>query len=99
VMGAIARIEDVITLTEIIQMSRKGKVKFAAIASAYASVLRYAGAQITDDQVYQGLFKDNTAATVNAALAGLLQMMLPPDAADNKDVPQGNAVAPTAAAS
>ncbi|HEV7284317.1 MAG TPA: hypothetical protein VGN75_05630 [Kaistia sp.] len=99
VMGAIARIEDVITLTEIIQMSRQGRVKFAAIASAYAAVLRYAGVQITDEQVYQGLFKDNTAAIVNAALAGLLQMMLPPDSAEKKDAPQGNAVAPTAAAS
>lgn len=99
VMGAIARIEDVITLTELIQMSRQGKVKFASIAAAYAGVLRYAGVQISDEQVYLGLFQDNNAAVVNAALAGLLQMMLPPDASSKKDAPQGNAAAPTVAAS
>ena len=99
VMGAIARIEDIITLTELIRMSQQGKVKFASIASAYAAVLRYAGVQVSDEQVYLGLFKDNTAAVVNAALAGLLQMMLPPDSASQKDAPQGNAETPAAVAS
>ena len=99
VMGAIARIEDIITLTEIYEASQRRSVKFSRVASAYAAVLRYAGVQVSDEQVYLGLFKDNTAAVVNAALAGLLQMMLPPDSASQKDAPQGNAETPAAVAS
>jgi len=99
VMGAIARIEAQVTLSELIEMSQKGRIRFSSIAAAYASVLRYAGADLTDEACYIGLFKENSAAVANAALAGLLQMLLPPETFAGKDAPQGNVEAPAASSS
>lgn len=94
VMGAIARIEQHVTLSELIEMSQKGRIRFGQIAQAYASVLRYAGASVTDDACYLGLFKENRATVANAALAGLLKMLLPPDTFAAAEYPQGNVEAP-----
>jgi len=92
VMGAIARIEDIITLTEIYEASQRRSVKFSRVASAYASVLRYAGAKVTDEEVYLGMFDGQSAITaVQEALTGLLSMMIPPAAkTDPKAPPSGN---------
>lgn len=93
VMGAIARIEDVITLTEIYEASQHRSVKFSRVASAYAAVLRYAGATVTDEEVYAGMFAgQSAAAAVRDALTGLLGMMIPPSAKiEQKESPRGNA--------
>ena len=79
VLGAVARIEQHITLHEILAYSERSTAPMAVLAQAYASVLRYAGAQITDEDVYQGMFTDgDTTDIVNQLLNGLLGMMLPP---------------------
>jgi hypothetical protein len=93
VMGAIARIEDVITLTEIYEASQQRSVKFSRVSSAYAAVLRFAGATVTDEEVYAGMFAgQSAAAAVRDALTGLLSMMIPPSAkAVEKEAPRGNA--------
>jgi len=92
VMGAIARIEDIITLTEIYEASQKRSVKFSRVASAYGAVLRYAGAKVTDEEVYLGMFEGQSAITaVQEALTGLMSMMIPPQAkVVQKEAPQGN---------
>lgn len=93
VMGAIARIEDVITLTEIYEASQQRSVKFSRVSSAYATVLRFAGATVTDEEVYAGMFDgQSAAAAVRDALTGLLSMMIPPSAKTiQKEAPRGNA--------
>jgi len=79
VMGAIALIEESITLKEIFEAGAKGKVKLSKISAAYGSVLRYAGAKVDDEEVYAGMFAgESSAAAASAAVTGLLSMMVPP---------------------
>jgi len=84
VLGAVARIEQHITLHEILAYSERGTAPMAVLAQAYASVLRYAGAQIADSEVYEGMFADgDTTQIVSQLLNGLLGMMLPPSQRDD----------------
>jgi hypothetical protein len=85
-LGAIAAAEEVITLAELAAAMQKNAPPLTRIARAYAAVLRYAGAKATDDEVYVGMFND-AGADVVAAVAGLLQLMMPPQA--NAKVRQG----------
>lgn len=80
VMGAIAVIEDVVTLKEIYEAGAKGKVKLSRIASAYGALLRYAGAKVEDDEVYEGMFAVDSGKAAAAAVTSLLSMMVPPNA-------------------
>lgn len=75
VMGLIAQIEDVITLAEL--MNKKG-APLARVSMGYGAALRYAGAKVKDEDVYKGMFSENASATIQAAVAGLLSMMIPP---------------------
>lgn len=80
-MGAIARIEDVLTLKEIHDAaSMRGTVKLARVASAYGAVLRYAGAKVTDEEIYSGMFGGEGAGQqrITESLTTLLAMMIPP---------------------
>lgn len=80
-MGAIARIEDHVTMVELGRMGERGTVPLAKLAGAYAAVLRYAGAaKITDEDVYEALFDGGQQATVMAAITALLGMMVPKSA-------------------
>ncbi len=80
VMGAIARIEDVLTLYELAEASKGRGIKLSHLAQAFATALRYAGATITDEEVFQGLFANaNTSATAQNVILGLLALMTPPN--------------------
>lgn len=74
VMGLIEVIEDIITIEE---MMRDG-IKRAKLSRAYASALRYAGANVTHEQVYESLFGDEKITATSAAVMGLLSLMIPP---------------------
>jgi len=77
IMGAIHAIENVITLPEMAEVAARGKI--SRIAAAYGAVLRYAGAQVEDLDVYYGMFGDpNNAEAMQTALAALVAMMVPP---------------------
>lgn len=80
VMGAIARIEQHVTLTELYMMvADRAKVRMTPLAKAYASVLSYAGAKdLDDEQVYIGLFGIDRMDSVTSAINGLLELMIPP---------------------
>jgi hypothetical protein len=81
VMGAIARIEDVITLAELQAYAVKGAAPIAKLSMAYAAVLRYAGAQVTDEEVYEKSFvggREQEAMVM--AIMNLMKMMLPASA-------------------
>lgn len=78
VMQLIAKVEDVITLSEVYTYSQRGAAPVAKIAMAYGVALRYAGAKVRDDEVYQGLFAEGGEGAIPAALNALLSMMIPP---------------------
>lgn len=75
VMGLIARIEDIITIDE---LAGRG-VKRAKLAQAYGSALRYAGAKVTDDEIYAALFSVDAIEATSNAVAGLIALMIPPE--------------------
>jgi hypothetical protein len=81
VMGAIARIEDVITLPELQAYSARGTYPLAKLCTAYATVLKYAGARVTDEEIYEMAFAGEGAqeAVINGVL-NLMQMMVPASA-------------------
>ena len=88
VMMLIAKIEDVITLSEVYNYAQKGAAPVAKIAMAYGVALRYAGASVRDDEVYKGLFGGGDDS-IPAALNALLAMMIPPEDLQQKGQPTG----------
>ena len=91
VLGAIATVEQVITLSEIAAYHQRGTAPMAKLAQAFGCVLRYAGAKVGDDEVYAGMLRggDSQAVAVSSVTT-LLQMMLPPASIGAKAAPQGN---------
>lgn len=83
VLGAIARIEDVVTMSELQRFWDRGTAPMAKIAMAYGTVLRYVGVQVTDDEVYAGMFsteegESTSAEDVVSSVSALIEMMVPP---------------------
>jgi hypothetical protein len=72
-MRAIAKVEEVITLQ---QLGNPDAVPMAKISMAYGTLLRYAGAPVTDEAVYEAMFVDG-ASTPMTATQTLLTLMLP----------------------
>ena len=83
-LGAIARIEDVFTLEELSVYMARRTAPLGKLARSYGAVLRYAGARVTDEEIYFGMFGKGgiNAAAAMEAIAVLLAMMLPPGAVD-----------------
>jgi hypothetical protein len=77
-MRAIMLIEEWFTLEDLHMKSVH--LKRAKISAAFAAVLRYAGAKVTDEEVYAGMFKKGVANTTIAAVTALSMMMVPADA-------------------
>lgn len=88
VMMLIAKIEDILTLSEVYNYAQKGAAPVAKIAMAYGAALRYAGAKVMDDEVYQGLFGGGDDS-IPAALNALLSMMIPPEDLQQKGASNG----------
>lgn len=81
VMGAIKRIEDHVTLVELQAQARLGNLKLSRLASAFADVLRYAGAgDVSETEVYTELFGGKAEDVVTQAVFALLSLMIPRDA-------------------
>ena len=79
VLGAVAAVEEVITVQKLMRISNEDELPLSHVAMAYANLLRYAGAKVTDDEVYQGMFADPQAQElVGLALIGLFEMVAPP---------------------
>ena len=78
VMGAIATIENIITLKEVGEYAMKGDAPIAKLSIAYASVLRYAGCRVKDEEVYATMFKTGNDTSVLGCINALLAMMIPP---------------------
>jgi hypothetical protein len=78
IMGLIARIEEIVTLSEIHAAAQKGGMPLAKLAMAYGAALRYAGAKVQDAEVYQSFFAGDGGKTIPGAVAALMAMMVPP---------------------
>jgi ribosomal protein L12E/L44/L45/RPP1/RPP2 len=91
VLGAIACIEEHLTL-DVIHRAHEGRhVPAAKVSLAFAAVLRYAGAAVEDVEVYTAIFQPNDSH-MQQALTALLMMMVPPSlkasASDDTSSPQ-----------
>jgi hypothetical protein len=80
VMGAIAKVEEVITLQELFNFYQKNDAPMAKLAMAFAAVLRYAGATVKDEEVYAAMFNHEDQNSVTNSINTLLVMMVPPSA-------------------
>lgn len=81
VLRVIARLEDVVTLGALHRFLASGVLPLAKIAAAYGIALRAAGAEVTDEHVYAGMFTGRELQKrAAAALTALQTMMIPPEA-------------------
>ena len=77
-LGAVAEIEEIVTLPELVVVLG-GKMTMARLSRAYGALLRYAGAKLSDEQVYGGLVKrGETFEQMQIACIALLGVMIPP---------------------
>lgn len=95
ILRAIALVEDVVTLAQLQEHGERGSLPMAKIAMAFGVLLRYAGASVTDVEVYEGLFssiKDKNAQGIVDAVVILMSLMVPPSVQSKvvKDNPPGN---------
>jgi hypothetical protein len=78
VMGAIARIEDVITMHELKAFSDRATYPLGKLCKAYAAVLQYAGARVSDEAIYELAFTGVAAQeAVIQGVMNLMKMMVP----------------------
>lgn len=82
VLQCIAKVEDIITLTDLHRFSMSQSTPFGKLAMAFGAVLRHAGARVTDDEVHLAMFQnqDESTGTALQAVQMLLLMMIPPGA-------------------
>lgn len=97
-MGAIARIEDHVTMPELGRYGDRQTVPLSRLASAFASVLRFAGCQVKDEEVYSAMFEgEDVQKAVGASMQVLMTMMVPKSARDKQEANQANGEAPASA--
>lgn len=77
-MKAIMLIENHVSFEDL--STNRQHLKRAAVSCAFASVLRYAGAKVTDEEVYVGMFKQGIKNTTRGAVEALLLMIVPAEA-------------------
>ncbi len=77
VMRAIAIVEDIVTLDELVKFHERGTAPMAKLAMAYAALIRYAGGACTDNEAYEAMFKEGNQSSVSASIGTLLAMMIP----------------------
>lgn len=75
--------EPSLTLQDLMRFRGSGRLPLATMAEAYALLLRYAGAEVTKDEVYEGMFLAEPEVIQQRAAAAaemLLTLMIPPAA-------------------
>lgn len=98
-LRCIAQVEDVLTLGELAEMQRKGRLKFVQLSTAFAVVLRYAGVAVSDEEVYDEFFKGTGSKIKRQSflvIASLQRLMIPPEHLQEKK-PGKQDAAPAAA--
>jgi len=99
ILGAIAIIEEYFTFQDLADAVNSKKLSLTTLSRTYGDILRYAGASVSDDEVYAGMFAGDLSSQIRRAVETLLVMMIPPSvfaaAADVVEAPaRGNARAP-----
>ena len=80
VMDTIARVEGVLTLSELSVAMVTGRIPLATVCKAYGILLRSAGFAVTDEEVYDKLFnKGEMQRRAANACAALQMLMIPPE--------------------
>lgn len=80
VLMAVAMVEEVVTVRELCQMLAEEKPKSVIIGRAFAQILRYAGATVTDHEAYTAFVAEGPLGSGQLhALALLITMIMPPD--------------------
>lgn len=92
-MEAIARIEEFVTFAELQRYWDRKTAPTARLAMAFASLLRHAGAKVTDADVYMGMFPGGGSdpTSVTEAITTLIAMMVPPSLLEQKVASPGKA--------
>jgi hypothetical protein len=81
VLGAVAVVEEHLTMAELAQEAQTGRMRIARLSRAFGALLRYAGARISDDEVYTGMFEGGPGTIRDRIIAGvntLMALMVPP---------------------
>jgi hypothetical protein len=76
VMMLLDKLEDHIVLAD---LQDRDRVPIARVSMAYAEALRFAGAKVAAEEVYQSVFSGDASETIYGAVAGLMVMMIPPE--------------------
>lgn len=77
VLRLIARVEEVVTVDELVKYAQRQTAPLAKLSMAYGAALRYAGVTVTDEEIFESIFSGNSSAAVTQAVTGLLSMMIP----------------------
>lgn len=78
-LAAICVIEDSITIGELSQAMREQRVPAAKVATAYRSLLRFAGANVDAEDVYRAMYSaDPSSLSIYDASLALINVMIPP---------------------
>lgn len=81
VFACCAAIEEIMTAQEMAHAITTHELKLVRFSKAYATALRFAGATVTDEQVYSSLFQGNNEDVrqrIMPMLNVLMMLMLPP---------------------
>lgn len=79
ILRTIARVEDVITMVQITRSIENRDLPLAKISQAYGILLRACGARVSDEDVYERMFKgDDLQAVALRAVVTLQSLMIPP---------------------
>ncbi len=79
VLRGIAKVEEVITLPQLVAYELRDSVPVAHLSMAYGALLRHAGAEVKDEEVYASIFGNGpNQAHAMAMVTALLATMIPP---------------------
>jgi hypothetical protein len=82
VLRLIAQMEDVVTLGRLHEFMTTGQIPLGKVSRAFAIALRFAGARVTDEEVYAGMFSAGGVelqARALQAIQVLQGLMIPPE--------------------
>jgi hypothetical protein len=82
IMKLLYAIETAVTLPELTEYARNRGGAPVRLSMAYGAALRFAGADVGDDEVYAALFGPDAEAT-GARMKELVEMAIPPSRGDH----------------
>lgn len=78
-MRIIAKVEDVVTLSDLSRCAINKTLPLAKLSQAYALILQHAGVVgVDEEKVYAGMFSSNMQENAQRAVTTLLMLMIPP---------------------